>query len=203
MVKNGLVIGKPNAGKTLFIINFASFLGLHRLEAEIEGIDGYKRKTTITTNQARWDWVSKTPHKTRHLVSIKIHLTAGKGKKRMALKDSTGIMEGIPSDIELRKAIGQTLLSIREADLILHIVDTSQILKNDPLLSLGETDYQLAELGRLRKNYLMLANKIDIPESAKGLCRLKEMFHDIMIIPISALYKTGFSEVREYIRRNL
>jgi len=200
VVKNGLVLGKPNAGKTLFIINFAGFLGLRGLRADVTGVDGYTRRVTLSLEQAKREWVSQRPHKTRQLYRVHLLLPKGKGKKQLTLTDSTGLLEGIPGDPELRRAIGQTLLTVRQADFIIHIVDASQAVTNDWVLSPGEVDMQLARYGRFRRNYLMLANKMDLPAAAHGLETLQKTFAGTAILPVSALQKTGFIEVRDYIR---
>jgi tRNA U34 5-carboxymethylaminomethyl modifying GTPase MnmE/TrmE len=201
VVKNGLVLGKTNAGKTLFIINFAAFLGLRRLSAEITGVDGYTRRVTVTPEQARKEWVSPEPHKTRRLCRVKLLLPKGKGKKMLILTDSTGLVEGIPRDPELRRSIGQTLLSLRQADFIIHIIDASQAMTDSPLLSPGEVDYQLAQYGQFRRNYILLANKMDLPAASAGLELLRKNFEGTAILPVSALEKKGFVEVREHLQR--
>lgn len=202
-MKNGLVLGKPNAGKTLFIINFASFLGVKRLEAEFIGYDGVSRRISLTPEEARREWVSDRPHKTRKLVHYKIHLSSGRRKKQILLTDSTAIVEGVPADAGLRRAFSQTFFAISRADLIIHIVDTSLAAMSDALHSPGEADLHLAEYGLLRKKYLLLANKTDLPGAEKGLHLLKNIFAGAPIIAVSALKQTGFTEVREHLAKLL
>ena len=201
MVKNGLVLGKTNVGKTLLIINFAAFLGLRRLHAEVTGVDGYTRRVKVTVEQARKEWVSPEPHKTRRLYRIKLLLPKGKGKRVMTLTDSTGLVEGIPHDAGLRRSIGQALLALRQADFIIHIVDASQAMTNSPLLSPGEVDYQLAQYGQFRRNYLLLANKMDLTAASGGLDILQKTFEGTAILPVSALEMKGFVEVKEHLQR--
>ena len=55
----------------------------------------------------------------------------------------------------------------------------------------------------MRTGYVMLANKIDIPGSETGLNKLREEFPANLILPISALYKRGFKEVKDFVIRNI
>ncbi len=201
-MKNGLVLGKTNAGKTLFIISFAGFLGLRRLHAEIKSPDGYTRRVTLSLEQAKNEWVSALPHKTRRLVRVRLLLPRGKGKRQLILTDSTGLVEGIPPDSALRRCIGQTLLALSQADFIIHIIDASHAATNNPLFSPGEVDHQLAQYGQFRRNYLLLANKMDLSTAAEGLSLLQKSFVGVTILPVSALKKTGFAEVRDYLQRH-
>ena len=53
-----LIVGKPNVGKTLLMINFAAYLGLRELHLEVSEGDGVRRSQRLTTDRARRDLVS-------------------------------------------------------------------------------------------------------------------------------------------------
>ena len=117
--------------------------------------------------------------------------------------DSTGIIDGIHPESNVRKAISQTLAKIRECKIILHMIDVSNVINRGLVNSLGEVDYQIANFAQMRTGYVMLANKIDIPGSETGLNKLREEFPANLILPISALYKRGFKEVKDFVIRNI
>jgi predicted GTPase len=134
-------------------------------------------------------------------MSVNIHV--GKGKKNIELIDTTGLTDRIHQDENIRKAISQTLASIRESQIILHMVDASTVFSKGAVSSLGEVDYQVAQFAQLKNGYVMLANKIDLNEGCLGLNKLKQEFPGNKIIPVSAKHKTGFKEVLSFVRKNI
>lgn len=198
---NCLVVGRPNVGKTMFCVNFAEFLGLHRLEVYYQLPDGTTRQRKYDIPSARHELSGLGQHKTRSLQSIQLDLPGGKGTRKFKLTDSTGLTDGIHPDRELRNSMAQTLGEMQLANCILHIVDLGEVIKNGGMKSLGELDFQIAELGAYKNGYALLANKSDLPDAQKGLRILQEEIGDLRIFPISALYRQGFREVKEYVWR--
>lgn len=202
-MKECLVIGKTNVGKTLFTLNFADYLGLKSLRINSFSPDGSTNVNYYDLAAAVADLTNNEPHKTRCLQSVTLHLPAGKGKKRFILTDTSGLIDHVHAETDIRKAIAQTLTKIRQADVILHIVDASVVGKRGAVEALGEIDYQIAQFAQMRKSYLLLANKIDLPEAREAVYRLQEEFPGHRIIPVSALQRKGFREVKTFVTRNL
>ncbi len=125
-MKRCIVIGKTNVGKTLFVLQFAAYLGADRLEITFEEPGGEKRTVTLSVDQAIRQLSSQEPHQTRCLQSIRLELPVGKGVKRFDVVDTSGLIEGIHGDVKVRKAMAQTLAAVRDADLILHLVDAAK-----------------------------------------------------------------------------
>jgi len=200
-VRNCLVIGRTNVGKTIFTINFAEFLGLHRMEVYFQLPDGTTRQRKYDVHAARTALSGEGDHKTRSLQSISLELPRGKGVRQFKLSDSTGLADGIHPDLEMREAMAQTLEELRRADCILHMVDASEIAKQGSLRELGELDMQIAELGEGKHGYLCLANKVDLPEGQKGYRMLQKEMKGLNLLPISALHRLGFREVKEHVWR--
>lgn len=195
-----LILGKVNAGKTLFLINFAEFIGLKDINLTLLHPDGYRREKKYPISQARRLLISSQPHKTRCLQKIVIKLPARKGKKEIVLVDSSGVIEGIHVDKEIRSGIAQTLSEIKRSKLILHIFDVCNVIGEK---SLSEIDKQICSFAKLKDGYLILANKMDMPGSEKGLARIKEELNVSNIIPISNKTKLGFDEVKAFVIRNI
>lgn len=202
-MKKCAIIGKTNVGKTVFFLNFADFLGSKSLDIEFTGYDGKKERKRLNFRSAMTQLVDGKTHKTRCMQAIVIDIPMGKGKKKIQLVDTTGLIDGIHPDVNVRKAISQTLSVIRESDLILHIVDAPAAKQMDLPSAMGEVDYQVAQFAQLKRGYVILANKMDLPGAEEGLKKIREEFSGHFIIPISALYKTGFKEVKTFVAHNV
>jgi 50S ribosomal subunit-associated GTPase HflX len=202
-VKEGLVVGKVGVGKTLFVLNFASYLGQSYADITMEYPSGQIKTKQYNISSAKRQLVGADPHTTRALQSMVIELPVTKGVRRCLITDSSGLIDHIHPDIGIRQAIAQTLSAIREADLIIHVVDSSQVGMHGAPSALGEVDYQAAQFAQMRGGYVILANKMDLPDADRGLKRLREELPGHKIIPVSALNKRGFKEVATFVRYHL
>mgnify|MGYP001107131380 CR=1 FL=1 len=200
-MKRCIVIGKTNVGKTLFTLQFADYLGVDALEITFEEPTGERYTRKYDLQAALKELSSAEPHQTRRLQSIRVELPVGKGVKRFDIIDTSGLMEGIHSDASVRRAMAQTLAAVRDADLILHLVDASQAARSGVVRAVGEVDYQVAQFAQIRDGYLILANKVDLPGADRGLERLREEFTGHPVVAISALNRQGFKEVKRFVWR--
>lgn len=200
-MKRCIVMGKTNVGKTLFVLNFADYLGLRRLTVTVRQPDHTVQTRNVQLQPAIKEWVSDLPHHTKAMHSIVLELPVGKGVKRFEMVDTSGLTEGIPKDLAVRRAMAQTLALVREADLVLHVVDASQASTKGAVQALGEVDFQVAQFAQMKGGYLILANKMDLPAAREGLERIRREFVGHHIIPISALTREGFREVKRFVWR--
>ncbi|HHV62070.1 MAG TPA: GTP-binding protein HSR1 [Firmicutes bacterium] len=242
-----IVLGKPNAGKTLFVLHFAEFLHAKEVTIKFQEPVAAPRKGTGVDPEARTgsaacsldpvsgsdpgahgrnpgagfgpstsehfktykiqdavrDLTGPRPHTTRCLQSVVLELPAGKGKKTVELIDTSGLTDGIHQDAEIRRAMSQTLSSVRAAHIILHIIDASKAGKKGAVEAMGDVDYQVAAFAQMRGGYCILANKIDLPGARDGVKKIRDEFPGHIVIPISALYKEGFKEVKAFVLREL
>lgn len=202
-MKKCVIIGKTNVGKTVFFINFTEYLGIKNLELEKFYPDGIKDYEKINPRAALATLVDGKTHKTRNIQAVTVDFPMGKGKKKIQLVDTTGLTDDIHPDGSVRKAISQTLSIIRESELILHIIDASAAEKKELPSALGMVDYQVAQFAHLKRGYVILANKMDLPGAKDGLKIIRQEFSGHLIIPISALFKTGFKEVKTFVVHNI
>ncbi len=201
-MKNCLVIGKPNVGKTLFVINFAIYLGLKKITFTFVDSLGRQHNRDYTKEMAKKYLTSVKPHHTRCLQSLTIKLAIGKGQKKLILTDSTGLKDGIHPKAEIRRAMAQTLESLLEADLIIHMVDISQMVyinHESDVVNMEYIDRQILDYGRERNSYLLLINKIDLIQSHQSREKIKQQFSGIPVFLISSLTGEGFPEVKSYV----
>lgn len=199
-----LIVGQTNVGKTAFALSFAESLGLDKVEIVFTYPDGFATRQNYALSIARQELIGPTTHKTRCLQSMVLNLPAGKGVKQVTFTDTTGLSEGIHEEKEVRRAIAQTLQQVRDANLILHIIDAAQVgRQGESEQILTEVDRQIASFAQSRGIYVLLANKMDQSSAPLGLNRIRVLFPNQQIIPISALNRTGLKEVRAIVARHL
>lgn len=203
-MRHCLIVGQTNVGKTAFALSFAESLGLDKVEIVFTYPDGFATRQNYALSIARQELIGPTTHKTRCLQSMVLNLPAGKGVKQVTFTDTTGLTEGIHEEKEVRRAIAQTLQQVRDANLILHIVDAAQVgRQGESEQILTEVDRQIASFAQSRGIYVLLANKMDQGSAQLGLSRIRALFPNQQIVPISALNRTGLKEVRAVVARHL
>lgn len=196
-----LVLGQPGAGKTLFTLALAESLGEKHLELSQEDASGrvFTRKWTIP--EARSVLTGDAPRNTPALqwFTMTVPLGLGRGRRGLVVIDSAGLPLAVPEDARERATAAQVLRMLRRVQIILHIVDVSR-----PGVP-SELDRELASYAARGKagNYLLIANKLDLPASRAGLRRLQRALPDVDIIPVSALYGTGMAAAGRRLRRVL
>lgn len=200
-MKSCVVIGQSNVGKTMFAVNFAAFLGRQELAIAIKAADGPDGARTYNVSEAISTLTGPEVHKTRNLLGQNLEMGVGKGRKPFYLVDTTGLSEGIHPNTQIRRAMAQTLGVIRDAAVILHMMDASAIRRDHP--EIGEVDLELANYARMRPGYAILANKMDLPPAQEGLVVLKQRFQELPIFPISALRRQGFREVKRFVAQHI
>ncbi|WP_167935764.1 GTPase domain-containing protein [Halothermothrix orenii] len=188
----------PNVGKTCFVINFAEYLGLDRLKLSIKQPAGYTSIRSYSVTEAREQLVSPESNFTDSVQSIDIEIPSGKVIKKLKIIDSCGLGDGIHPEYEVRLAMATTIRLIKNSDLILHIIDLTQLNMNSDEL-LQSVDKMIMNYASLEKNYAILANKVDLKTVKDRVNLLKNVINDKVIIPISALYKYGFKEVKKLV----
>lgn len=197
------IIGKANVGKTLFFINFSEYLGLRKMDIESVDFKGRRHRKRLSTRDAIIHLTDGSPHKTLELQSLVVNIPLNKGSKRFKLIDTVGLTDGIHPSREVRRAISDTLAIIRESHLILHLMDASSADTPELPEALGEVDYQVAQFAQIRRGYVILTNKMDLPGAQRGLNKIKDEFPNNLILPISAKYKRGFRGVKVFVANNI
>lgn len=198
-----IVVGRANVGKTLFLVNFAEFLGYRKMALARQLPDGASESLDLSSKEARQVLVDNRPHTTRSLQTVSVNLPVGKGGKTVQLTDTSGISEEIHESLEVRRAQAQTLRRLLESRLVLHLIDAARVGTVGAREALGEVDYQIARYAPLRGAYAVLANKIDLPRAGEGVKAICREFTGHHVIPVSALHKKGFREVKTFVWRNI
>lgn len=200
------VVGRVNAGKTLFCLRFAKYLGIRELNLMVERTDGHTETMRMDIHDALQHLSDPTPHKTRQLQSIVLDIPRGKGIRQMMLTDTAGLSDGIHFEQEVRNAIAETLRFIMGSKIILHIIDVTSVglvvnkqsahRESCPIHALDE---QLVRFGESCPTYIILANKMDLPRAEEGYRILRKTFPKRKIIPVSSMTGSGFREVKRHV----
>jgi len=194
-LKEALVIGRPNVGKTLLTLNLAAFLGQRRVEVFFRPRDGAAFTRVYSIAQARSELVDVKPHHTQCLQSVVLKVPRGKRVERVVVTDSTGLTDEIHPSLTVRRAMADTIRAVAGAVLVLHVVD--------PVQPMAGVDLDLMAYGQVRDGYVLVANKMDLPGRVERLRDLARLAAPARVLPVSALESTGFREVRSFLRRHL
>ncbi|SDD43274.1 GTPase [Sporomusa acidovorans] len=196
-----LIVGRPNSGKTMFALNFAGYLGAKNIDLTFRNYEGIITCRHLSIEDAKRELCGYTLHKTRSLQSMILNMKVGKATINFKLTDTCGVSEKIHADEAIRKGMAQTISLLRSVDLILHIVDLSFISQD--FSNQSPIDLEFYKYGMVRKSYLLLGNKYDLHSAKANLSRLANTFPKATIIPISALYNQGFREVKACVARSI
>ncbi|CUH94195.1 hypothetical protein P22_0261 [Propionispora sp. 2/2-37] len=202
-MKEMMIVGRPNSGKTMFALNFAGYLGSKAVNITTKHVDGLTTCRQLGIEEAKREFCSVTLHKTRSMQSFVLKIPVGKTIASFLLTDTCGISETINPDADIRQGMAQTLKALRCAEAILHIIDLSTIFKDCANERSADIDKEIYRYGVLRRNYVMLANKVDLPAAQDAIRKIPAVFPESPIFAISALYAHGFKEVKNYVRQNI
>lgn len=192
-----ILIGRANTGKTLFILNFSEYMGYKNLAIKFKSsVDEIIKNDTIYNFKNKI--VASTPNTTRCLQIASIEIPVLKGKRTVEFTDTTGLSSSIHFDQSVRDGMVQTLSLLKEDGYLLHMLDAPAVSIEN---SIDNIDIEIYRYGKRRGNYLVMANKMDLPSFSDGYKIICEEFTDVKIFKISALQKMGFDEVKKHVSR--
>ncbi|MEX0680599.1 MAG: GTPase HflX [Balneolales bacterium] len=120
-------------------------------------------------------------------------------REEVLLSDTVGFIRKLPHN--LIESFKSTLDEIREADLLLHVIDVSSPVKEDYIHTVNET---LKELKADNKPVIRVFNKIDLVTSPQILTDIKRDHPDSVLV--SAIRGIGLenisAEIKKWVERN-
>jgi predicted GTPase len=196
-----LVAGKPNVGKTLLALNFAAYLGEPMLSVTVVDSTGRPDEQRLRFEHARRAWVSSTPHSTLVPLAIQVTLPGRRGRRSVRILDTPALVDTVSDRDEVRHGMAETLKWLTEAEVVMHVVDAAAYGRRE-LSAAGPVDMELMGFQRMVPGYVVIANKIDRPEAAGALRRLRAaLAGGPPLIPASALTRQGFRELKTFLLR--
>ncbi len=124
------------------------------------------------------------------------------GFKRGTLADIPGLIEGAHENIGLGH---EFLRHIMRCRLLLFVVDAAGSEARDPVTDLEtlRTEVSLYSKELSKRPWIIIANKIDLPEARENLPRIKERFKRVKLIPVSADTGEGMQVLRDYLEEKI
>lgn len=118
------------------------------------------------------------------------------GYRRATVADIPGLIEGAHANVGLGH---EFLRHITRCRLLLFVVDLAAVDGRDPVsdIQMLRTEVSLYDEELASQPWLIVANKIDLPESAEALEILRGRFPNIELIPISADTGEGLEVLRD------
>lgn len=116
------------------------------------------------------------------------------------IADIPGLIKGASEN----KGLGhQFLKHIERCRILLIILDMASVDVRDPLQDYATLlkELELFNPELIQKECIILANKMDLPETAQNLKRFEKKYPKISIFPISCLNKQGIDPLKEYLYR--
>lgn len=190
-----LIVGKPNVGKTLFIIQMVKKYKVDNLTYTFIHHNGHRYKKRLSLEEGIKLLVSNKANHTLNIHDFSIPIKKGKGKVEISLMDTCGILPIIHHLDHIREGMAQTLQQFKQANAIFHMIDSSSYVSDNLI------DQEIYEFGLQQSNYLILANKIDLDSGQWSIPRIRNDYSKAIVLPVSAKNGEGLEEVMRYVNR--
>lgn len=122
------------------------------------------------------------------------------GFSRATVADIPGLIEGASDNVGLGH---EFLRHIWRCKWLLFVVDAAGSEGRDPIEDLKtlRREVKLYDEDLARRNWLIVANKMDLPPAMENLPRLRKRFPKIEVVPVSSLQETGLDQLRRLLER--
>lgn len=119
---------------------------------------------------------------------------------RATVADIPGLIEGASENIGLGH---EFLRHIWRCQWLLFVVDTAGSEGRDPIEDIQtlRRELKLFDEELARRNWLIIANKMDLPAAVENLPRLRKRFPKVKVVPISAMDEAGLDKLRSLLEK--
>jgi len=114
--------------------------------------------------------------------------------RRATVADIPGLIEGAHANVGLGHDFLRHIMRCR---LLLFVVDAAGSEARDPVSDIEtlRTEIKLYSAELAKRPWCILANKMDLPDAAQNLTRLKDRFKRVKVFPVSANEGTGMDKL--------
>lgn len=118
--------------------------------------------------------------------------------RRATVADIPGLIEGAHANIGLGHDFLRHIMRCR---VLLFVVDSAGTEGRDPVEDIAtlRQEIKLYSSELARRPWCIIANKVDLPESAENVSRLKDRFKKQRLLPISANDGVGMDKLLHYL----
>ncbi len=116
--------------------------------------------------------------------------------RRVLVADIPGLIEGAHENIGLGHEFLRHILRCR---ILLFVVDTAGSEGRNPVsdLTILRTEISHYDKDLAKRNWLILANKMDLPEAEENVAQIKARFPKVKVIPVSAHDGSGLDDLKK------
>ncbi|MDI3299081.1 MAG: hypothetical protein QJR08_07940 [Bacillota bacterium] len=133
-----------------------------------------------------------------------LRFDVGRGRlERLLVVEGAPVPERLPEAMAERRRLGETLLLLEEAAVILHVLDGPALGVEGEGNWLHPLDAELQALGLRRPAYAAVVSGTDRPWGPTGLSRLRERWPGVPVFPFAAATREGVREIRSWLREQL
>ena len=118
--------------------------------------------------------------------------------RRGTMADIPGLIEGAHQNIGLGHDF---LRHIQRCRILVFVVDTAGSEGRDPVADIEtlRTEIKLYDSAMAKRPWVIICNKMDLPEAEEHFEHIKERFKRVRIFPISADQGTGLDKLKRYL----
>lgn len=170
------------------------YLELRKIaDAGLVGYPNAGKSTLLGKISAAHPKVAPYPFTTLHPI---VGVVDFPGYKRATVADIPGLIEGAHRNVGLGHDF---LRHIVRCKLLLFVIDMAGSEGRNPTDDLGKLreELKLYDASLAERPWLVVANKMDLPEAAEHLKAFKRKFRKVEVIPISAAEEEGIEQLKK------
>ena len=198
-----VLAGQSNAGKTFLMIGLVESLD----ERSLQVLSTRRAEPAVGEEFSFDEAISRLTgpelNTTIGLSTVDVKVRVRKSALSCRIIDTTGLADSISPVRSIRLGMAETLKSVRDCEILLHVVDADRVGRQGLDNGLAEVDYELTQLGLVKGGYCLIANKADLPSADAGIAMIRSRFPRLVVLRVSALRRSGLPEVKRFVRSQL
>ena len=176
------------------------FLELRKIaDAGLVGYPNAGKSTLLGKISSAHPKVAPYPFTTLHPI---VGVVDFPGFERATVADIPGLIEGAHKNVGLGHDF---LRHIVRCKLLLHVIDMAGSEARSPIDDLAKlrVELKLYDPALAARPWLVVANKMDLPDAEENLRAFKRRYRKVKVVPISAGQNTGIEELKSILREKI